>query len=95
MKIDSATSEFKIHRVITQFTANDVILTLTDENGSTALKIEMSHAETSLIEHELAHMLIILKMQSRLTDAEMQQYRRVVNEEGIRILGESKGENDD
>lgn len=96
MKIDSATGEFKIYRVITQFNPEGAILTILDENESAALKIEMTLDETSLFEHELAHALLILKLKgSRLTTTELQQYKRVVNAIGEKLLGESKGDNDD
>ncbi len=95
MKIDSTTGEFTIYKAITRFNNDGAILTLLDENESNALTIEVSHAEASLIEHELANIIIILKMRSRLTDNELRQYKRVVDASGVKLLGESKGGDDE
>lgn len=86
---NNTTDEFKIYRVITQFSPNDVTFTIV-ENESKRLSIQMTYDEVSLIEHELAHILIILKMRSRLTSAEMNRYRRIVNAAGEKLVGESR-----
>lgn len=86
---NNTTDEFKIHRVITQFSPNDVTLTILEENGL-ELIIKTSYDEVSLIEHELAHILILLKMRSRLTDSEINRYKRTVNAAGEKLLGESR-----